>query len=80
MFAKVGSRLFLIQNKPSKDCQRVLNFDQSGKILSNLVTLLAMPFASDTAFWSNTSGLQYLPTRFSRVLTYLPSERQIAKT
>ena len=43
MFAKVGEQLCQILNtKPSKDCQRVLKYWQSGEILANLVTLSKM--------------------------------------
>ena len=39
-FAKVGSALCQIRDKPSKICQRLVNFCQSVKNLPNLVTLM----------------------------------------
>ena len=39
MFPRVGWKFCLILNKHSKDCHRVLNFGQIGKISLNLVTL-----------------------------------------
>ena len=41
MLAKLGLNLCQKLNKPSKDCQRVLKFCQSGEISPNLVTLKA---------------------------------------
>ena len=39
LFVKVGLQFCKIQNKPSKDCLRVLKFCQSGENSPNLVTL-----------------------------------------
>ena len=43
MFVEVGRLQFCqILNKPSKDCQKVLKFCQSGEISPNLVTVVAL--------------------------------------
>ena len=38
-FANVGSAIYKVKYKPSKICQRFVNFCQSGEISPNLVTL-----------------------------------------
>ena len=41
-FAKVGSKLYQILNKPSKNCTWLSKFHQSGRISPNLVTLVTL--------------------------------------
>ena len=60
--AKEGAAFCQIRNNPFKNCQRLVNFCQSGKISPNLVTLDGGPLARSTL----TKAVVYVRPSFGK--------------
>ena len=69
LVAKVGSKFCKMQNKPSRNSQKLLNFCQICKILPNLITLVAVTaitfpkYFLKVYFGQNGSVQGAIPTR-----------------
>ena len=76
--SKVISQICQIPNKPLKYCQIFLNFCQSGKISSNLVTLIMLfPRYNSVAFFRCFCDLKLLCTGSATKELYEEDDKDI---